>query len=219
MPMINIICPKCGGQAQVEAGRSAMCPYCAYELNSSLADPGFAFAEDVQFAENVRAAENMQFAQDVQFAQPPVQMQQPDVFAAPQINPAQFINPAMQYQQPVQQFPPQQIEAAKKKRRQWHFLNLGMLAVQTIVMLIAISLIDYIYDEMGALLIGAWLLSLPICAIISGAMRPDEAYIDRKPLFRSKSMQSLMHFLISLPATAAIAGILFAIMVFLDYMF
>ena len=81
MPMINIICPKCGGQAQVEAGRSAMCPYCAYELNSSLADPGFAFAEDVQFAENVRAAENMQFAQDVQFAQPPVQMQQPDVFA------------------------------------------------------------------------------------------------------------------------------------------
>ncbi len=213
MPMINIICPKCGGQAQIEAGRSVMCPYCACELNASLADPGFAFAEDAQFAENVRVAENMQFAQDVQFAQPPVQMQQPDVFAASQINPAQFINPA------AQQFAARQPDAAKKKRRQWHFLNLGMMAVQTIVMLIAISLIDYIYDEMGVLLIGAWLLSLPICAIISGAMRPDEAYIDRKPLFRSKSMQSLMHFLISLPVTAATAGILFAIMVFLDYMF
>ena len=108
MPFINITCPKCGGQAQIEAGRSAMCPYCACELNAAAPDPGFAFAEDMQFAENLRAAENMQFAQDVQFAQAPVQqpvqMQQPNAYASPQINPAQFINPAMPYQQPVQQY-------------------------------------------------------------------------------------------------------------------
>lgn len=224
MPFINITCPKCGGQAQIEAGRSAMCPYCACELNAAAPDPGFAFAEDMQFAENLRAAENMQSAQDVQFAQAPVQqpvqMQQPNAYASPQINPAQFINPAMQYQQPVQQFPPQQLEAARKKRRQWHFLNLGMLAVQAVVLLFAIGMLDYFYnDDLGALLIVAWLFSLPVCAILSGAMRPDEAYIDRKPLFKRKIIQGFMHFLISLPVTAATAGILYAILNMLNYMF
>ena len=84
MSFINIICPNCGGKAQLEAGRSAMCPYCARELNAPEGEGGFAFAPppEQEFLRDVQLAEaDMQFAEpdfaqpDIQFAQPPVQMQ------------------------------------------------------------------------------------------------------------------------------------------------
>ncbi|MBP0975485.1 MAG: hypothetical protein J6P20_05415, partial [Oscillospiraceae bacterium] len=46
MAFINIVCPNCGGKAQIESGRSAMCPYCACELNAQQEDQGFAFAKE-----------------------------------------------------------------------------------------------------------------------------------------------------------------------------
>ena len=78
MALVTIICPNCGGQAQIEAGRSAMCPYCGRELSAqAAAQSGMAMAQEIQFA------------QDVQFAPPPVQ--QPE--RAKQDNPAAYMYP------------------------------------------------------------------------------------------------------------------------------
>ena len=177
-----------------------MCPYCAYELNSSLADPGFAFAEDVQFAQNMQAAENMQFAP------PPVQqapMQQPQIYAAPQANPAQF--------RTTMPYTPAQLSEAMKKRGRWYFLNVALLVIPTLVLALGIGLEEF-GSDLGVPLILSWLLAQPLGGILSGTMRPDEAYIDKKPLFKHRSTQGFMHFLLSLPATAASAGILYALM-------
>lgn len=216
MAFISITCPNCGGRAQIEAGRSAMCPYCACELNAQQEDQGFAFAKDMQFMQGMQA-QDLQFAepdfaqQNMQFAQPPVQqpvMQQPNVFAAPQMNPAQYAA-QMQYRQYSQA----DLQMAQKRRRQWHILNITMIAVQALVLTFAIGLVDYFFeDDLGVMLILAWLFSQPVCAILSGAMRPDDAYIDRKPLFRKKLVQTIIHFLISLPASAAAGGIFYAIL-------
>ena len=200
MPMINIICPNCGGTAQIEAGRSVMCPYCAYELNASQADPGFAFAQDVQFAQNMQAAENLQFAP------PPVQqapMQQPQIYAAPQANPAQF--------RTTMPYTPAQLSEAMKKRGRWYFLNIALLVIPTLVLALGIGLEEF-GSDLGVPLILSWLLAQPLGGILSGTMRPDEAYIDKKPLFKHRSTQGFMHFILSLPATAASAGILYALM-------
>ena len=217
MAFINIVCPNCGGKAQIESGRSAMCPYCACELNAQQEDQGFAFAKDVQFAQGMQAAQDIQFAepdfaQQMQFQQPPVQqpamMQQPNVFAAPQVNPAQFAAPA-QYRQYSQA----ELQTARKRRKQWHWLNIAMIAVQALIVTFGGILLDYFYeDDLGALMIVAWLFSQPVCAILPGAMRPDEAYIEQKPLFKKKLVQSIMHFLISLPASAAAGGIMYVIL-------
>ena len=199
MPMISIICPNCGGTAQIEAGRSVMCPYCAYELNASQADPGFAFAQDVQFAQNMQAAENMQFAP------PPVQqapMQQPQIYAAPQANPAQF--------RTTMPYTPAQLSEAMKKRGRWYFLNIALLVIPTVVLALGIGLEEF-GSDLGVPLILSWLLAQPLGGILSGTMRPDEAYIDKKPLFKHRSAQGFMHFLLSLPTTAAAGGILFAV--------
>lgn len=206
MPMINIICPKCGGQAQVEAGRSAMCPYCAYELNASQADPGFAFAQDMQFAENMQAAEKMQFEQ-----QPVREMQpaQADFYGAPiPAQPVQQVNPA-QFRTPMP-YTPAQLSEAMKKRGRWYFLNVALLAIPTLVLALGIGLEEF-GSDLGVPLILSWLLAQPLGGILSGTMRPDEAYIDKKPLFKHRSTQGFMHFILSLPATAAAGGILFAV--------
>ena len=200
MSMINMICPNCGGTAQIEAGRSVMCPYCAYELNASQADPGFAFAQDVQFAHNMQAAENMQFAP------PPVQqapMQQPQIYAASQANPAQF--------RTTMPYTPAQLSEAMKKRGRWYFLNIALLVIPTLVLALGIGLEEF-GSDLGVPLILSWLLAQPLGGILSGTMRPDEAYIDKKPLFKHRSTQGFMHFILSLPATAASAGILYALM-------
>lgn len=221
MSMMNIICPKCGGQAQIEAGRSVMCPYCAYELNTAAADQGFAFAEDAQFAKAMQTAKEIDFAQqpvrEMQPAQtdffgaPVQQMQQP--YAAPQMNPAQFaqqqMNPAQFVAPP--QYSPAELAAAKKKRGQWYILNAALYAIPAIVLAIGIMLEEFDGDA-GVPLILSWLCAHPIGGFLSGLLRPDDAYIDKKPLFKHKSMQGFMHFIASFPATAAAGGILYAIL-------
>ena len=56
--LIVYTCPNCGGTAQIEAGRDAMCPYCAC-------------------MRSVPQKSDKAFAQDVQFAPPPAQQVQP----------------------------------------------------------------------------------------------------------------------------------------------
>lgn len=226
MSMMNIICPKCGGQAQIEAGRSVMCPYCAYELNTAAADQGFAFAEDAQFAQAMQTAKEIDFAQqpvrEMQPAQtdffgaPVQQMQQP--YAAPQVNPAQFVPQQMNPAQfaPPPQYSPAELAAAKKKRGQWYILNAALYIIPAIVLALGVAFDDF-GSDLGVPMILGWLCAQPICGLLSGLLRPDDAYIDKKPLFKHRSIQGLMHFIASFPATAIGGAILYAIVtVFLD---
>lgn len=223
MSMIHIICPNCGGTAQIEAGRSVMCPYCAYELNADAPDPGFAFAEDAQFAKAMQTAKEIDFAQqpvrEMQPAQtdfygapvPQPQMQQP--YAAPQANPAQFASRQMDPAQftPQPQYTQAELVAARKKRGQWYFLNAALYAIPAIVLAIGVLLEEYDGDA-GVPLILSWLMAHPIGGFLSGLLRPDDAYIDRKPMFKHKSTHGFMHFIASFPATAIAGGILYAIL-------
>ena len=121
MALVTIICPNCGGQAQIEAGRSAMCPYCGRELSAqAAAQSGMAMAQE------------MQFAQDVQFAPPPaqqaMQMQpqiQPDAMAMPQMQ--QTYQP-QQYSAPM--YTPDQLRQAEKMRNSWSWHGASFLHPQ-----------------------------------------------------------------------------------------
>lgn len=191
---VTMICPNCGGSAQIEAGRSAMCPYCASELNAANTDQGFAFAADVQYAQNA--------AQNTQFAPPPAQL--PSAYAGQQISPVRYAQPERQYSQA-------ELAAARKKRSQWHLMNTAMFLIQAAVLTGAVCLSDYVSDYGIPAMLG-WLLSLPVCGALSALMRPDEAYIEKKPMFRSKLLQGIMHFLVSLPASAVLGGMMYAIL-------
>jgi hypothetical protein len=212
MAFITVICPLCGGQTQIEAMKGAMCPYCGSELNTAQGNQGFAFAPQPAAADQFSAAgpqyagqpEMMQ--QNVQFAPPPMPVQ-----AQPNAMPMQYGAPAQ-----FRQYSPQEIAAAGKRRGQWRFLNIAMIAVQALIMTFSIALADYFFEDwLAGLMILAWLFSQPVCAILSGVLRPDDAYIAEKPLFKKKWVQSLIHFLISLPASAAAGGILYAILRFI----
>lgn len=111
----------------------------------------------------------------------------------------------------VPQYRPEQLQAAQKKRRSWYMLNAAMIAVQTLVLALGIFCDDNGYD-IGVPMVLGWLLSQPICGFISGMLRPDEAYLEKKPVFRSRVLQAFMHTVMSLPASAAMGGILFAIL-------
>ena len=204
MPFILITCQNCGGQAQIEADRRTMCPYCGNALDAPAGDSGFAFAPDMQAAEQV------------QLAQPPVQQVSP----APQMNPAAFQYPPASARQPVQQFSPEQLAEGSKKRGFWYAMNIGMLLLQSLVLTFGIGLADYFYRErLGTLVILAWLLSIPVWAVFSALIRPDEAYLTGKPLLQNKKAQAVMHALVSIPATAAASGILYAFLEFLRFLF
>lgn len=219
MALITVTCPVCGGQAQIEKMRGAMCPYCGSELRVPQENQGAALAAqpDMQMMQDMQFAEaDKQFAQQqelmqqsMQFAPPP--MPQQNMYAAPQMNPAQFAAPVQQ-----RYYSEAELRAARKRCNQWRLLNLGMIAAQTLVMAFGIALVDYFYEDgLGGLMVIAWLFSLPVCGVLSGAVRPDDAYIDQKPLFKKKWVQSIMHFLLSIPASAAAGGILYAILRFI----
>lgn len=188
--LINAVCPNCGGQAQLEAGRSAICPYCGSELTS-------------QTAAQVQGA----FAQDMQFAPPPAQrmpqMQQADRYApAMHTDPAQFAVPAAQTPD---------LQKASKKKLRWYLLNAAMLAILTITVGISVTLLEHYRGQQGQRLIMGWLLTLPVSGFFSGFLRPDDAYIDKKPMFKSKITQGIAHFLLSIPVSAVAGCILYAI--------
>lgn len=201
MALVTIICPNCGGQAQIEAGRSAMCPYCGRELSAqAAAQSGMAMAQE------------MQFAQDVQFAPPPaqqaMQMQpqiQPDAMAMPQMQ--QTYQP-QQYSAPM--YTPDQLRQAEKMRNSWYSKVGIMMAVQALVMAWGIFFASAGWG-LGIAMILAWVLSLPFCAMWAAFSRPDQAYLDKKPMLKSKIAQGIFQFIFGAAASAAVGGILFAI--------
>lgn len=204
MAFITMICPNCGGQAQIEAGHSAMCPYCGNEMAASPVDTGAAFAQDVQYAPPpAQAAVQMQDP----FLQQAAIQQQAAMPMQQQVMPMQPGGYAMQ----APQYTQEQLAQAKKKRGSWHFMNLAMPAVQAAVLGLGVMLSDY-NEDIGVPMILAWLMSLPVCGIISGVLRPDQAYPDKRPMFRSKVVQGIMQFIIGTAASAVGGGILYAIL-------
>ncbi len=204
MTFETMICPVCGGESQIEAGRKAVCPYCAKELNTSASDQGFAFAPqpDVQFAQQ-------QFAQpNVQFAPPPAQM-------TPQIQPqtAPMPVPQMQQGQFVMQTPqvsPAVLAEAQSKRRNWYLINTALIAAQTLMM--ALGILFTVFGlRIGVPLILAWVLTLPGFGALSALTRPDHAYIDKKPFSKSKFGQGITQLWLGAAISSAVGGILFAI--------
>lgn len=191
MSLISVTCERCGRSAQIEAGLRAVCPYCGSELHVPAPDSGFAYAQDVQSAPPpVQQAEQVQQTEQVQ-----------------QDNPAAYMYPPFSEPKPVRQYPPEQLAEASKKRGFWYAKNIAVLLLQTLMLSCGIVLSDYFYRErLGTLVILAWLVSVPLWAVISALIRPDEAYLNRTPLLISKKAQAVMHALLSVPAAAMLSG-------------
>ena len=204
MAFVTITCPQCGGQAQIEAGRSVMCPYCGREITAPPSDQGFAFAQDMQYAPPQQQAA-------VQFAPPPAQSVAQ--FAPQQTqDPSVFTQSAQQpYAAPIQQYHPQVLADAKQKRKNWYTINTAFMAFQTLLFAFGVLLASLDLG-VGTALILTWLLSLALFAVISAASRPDDAYLDKKPVCKSKVAWSILLFLLSAMATSAVGAILFAIL-------
>ena len=134
------------------------------------------------------------------------------------MQPQQAFIPAQPYQPQqyaVPQYTQEQLRLAEKKRRGWHFMNAGMAVIQALLLGLVIFMDSIESDAIVPLVLG-WLMSLPVCGFISGMMRPDDAYIDKKPMFRSKIVQGIMQSIIG-GAVSVFAGIIAAI--FMDLFF
>ena len=207
MSLISVTCERCGRSAQIEAGLRAVCPYCGSALHVPAPDSGFAYAQDVQFAPPpVQQAEQVQ----------PVQRAE----NAKQDNPAAYMYPPFSEPKPVRQYPPEQLAEASRKRGFWYAKNIAVLLLQTLMLSFGIVTADYFYRErLGTLVILEWLVSVPLWAVISARIRPDEAYLNRTPLLISKKAQAVMHALLSVPAAALLSGMFCTALEILRIMF
>lgn len=107
-----------------------------------------------------------------------------------------------------------------KKRGFWYAKNIAVLLLQTLMLSFGIVTADYFYRErLGTLVILAWLVSVPLWAVISALIRPDEAYLNRTPLPISKKAQAVMHALLSVPAAAMLSGMFCTALEFLRIIF
>ena len=202
MAFIGVICPTCGGQTQIEAGRSAMCPYCGAEMNTGQTDAGFAFApQPVQ--------------QDVQFAQPPVQ--QDIQFAAAAEQPA--VLPQMQTDlSQMSRYTPEILAQAQGKRKSWHIMNTALIGLQALMFAFSILLLAA-DSRFGLPLMMLWILSTFGFGAISGFTRPDAAYIEKKPFWKSRFLQGITQFWMGAVISAAVGAILFVMLAGLFGMF
>ncbi len=197
MAFVTITCPQCGGQAQIEAGRSVMCPYCGKEISAPPADGGFAYAP----------LEAQQSA--VQFAPPPVQtgMQDPSVFG---VQPTAMPMQQMPYS-PQAMYQPEQLRIAEQKRKNWYGINAAMIGGQTLLFAFGVfyAILGF---NVGAAMILTWVLTIPGCGILSALLRPDDAYIDKKPMFKSKIAQGFAQLILGAATSSAVGAIIGAIL-------
>lgn len=190
MSFITIRCQNCGSTEMIESGRIAACSYCGMILNAPEEDSGFASAPDMQAAENM------------QFAPPPLQSAQID--EPMRGSTAEYIQPPHYIQE--------ELAAARRKRRRWYALNILMFVLESLLLGIGITVEDFLYNfefAWGALLVFGWIAAQPVCAFLSGFMRPDDAYSDCKPMFKHRIAQGLLFFLLSVPATASAGCLLY----------
>ncbi len=201
MAFITVNCPACGGQAQIEIGKSAMCPYCAHELNVT-ADAGFAFApQEAQAASELQFAQpEAQLGQDIRFAAPPQPMPMQQAMPMPQ----------EQYGMAAPQYDPATLEIARNKRKNWHVMNSALIGFQTLMFALGI-LLTVCETRFGVPLIMLWVLSTFGFGAISGITRPDAAYIEKKPFWKTRFLQAVTQFWMGAAISAAVGAILFVI--------
>lgn len=200
--MIAVQCPRCGGTAQIESGKSAMCPYCALELTAPQTPDEVSFGQDVQFA-----------PPPVQAAPDPVSLQKPAAPPAPQVQDAGAFVRQTQAQQGITNLRPLQPDApfgafaededenfGKKKRRSWRRMNAGILALQTFLCGVGIFANETGGDSFSVAMMLGWMLSLLICPVISAATRPDDCYVTKSPLPKHKFLLYLVMLLLGMAA-------------------
>ena len=196
MELETLICQNCGHKAKPEAGRGVICPCCGNEMSPLSSDNAAAFAQDMQFAPPPVQPVPDDEQTHSQFLQKSVPL--PEL----QIQPEQFASTGPQYT-------PEQLAQAKKKRRFWHILNIAMPVIQAIVLSVGTAM--YVANKnqvLGLMLISAYRLSTPVCGILSGLLRPDDAYLEKKPLFKTRVAQGTMQFVLGTIASAIASGIL-----------
>ncbi|MBR3418611.1 MAG: zinc ribbon domain-containing protein [Oscillospiraceae bacterium] len=198
MAFVTITCPQCGGQAQIEAGRSVMCPYCGKEISAPPADGGFAYAP-------LEAQQNA-----VQFAPPPVQtgMQDPSVFGDQPV-----VSLAQPYQQQyvMPQYTQEQLHVAQQKRTNWYYTNAAMIGGQTLLFAFGVFF-AILGSSIGTAMILTWVLTIPGCGLLSALLRPDDAYIDKKPMFKNKIAQGFAQLILGAATSSAVGAIIGAIL-------
>lgn len=199
MAFETFICPVCGGESQIEAGKHAVCPYCAKELIASPAQD-FAFAPLPQYPQQP----NTGFAQNMQFAPPPVPMQQPNVFVQPM--------PAAPFaaQAPQLQYSLEDIRTANQVRRQWKRRDRIVVLIQALILALCVGLNDF-GSNLDVPVMLAWMCTVPLSGVLSAVKRPDEAFIEKKPLFKHRLTHGIMHALFSIPASFLTGAALYAI--------
>ena len=166
------------------------CPYCG--LVSRIPD-GMP-ANCVQCGRQLMTGAAVQY----QYAQQP----------APQMQQSFAAQPQMPVQQPA--YPPEVLKHAKKKRRDWHILNAVLFGIQTFTLGFGVFLND-IGNDMFLPILGGWILSLPLFAFLSARLRPDGAYLEKKPFCRSRVTLGFLQFLIG-GASFFTAAVIYAIL-------
>ena len=174
-----------------------MCPYCGKEIAAPPADGGFAYAP----------MEAQQSA--VQFAPPPVQndMQDRSVFG---VQPTAMPTQQMPYS-PQAMYQPEQLRIAEQKRKNWYGINAAMIGGQTLLFAFGVfyAILGF---NVGTAMILTWVLTIPGCGILSALLRPDDAYIDKKPMFKSKIVQGFAQLILGAATSSAVGAIIGAIL-------
>ena len=177
------------------AMKTVICPFCGTQVQVEEGQyahcPACATELNTAPAEGgfAFAPQDAPIAPDLQFAPPP--------------------EPAPMQPQYRVQYSPAQLQAAEKKRKTWHIMNCGLMGFQTLLFAFGV-LFAAMNRRFGIPMILTWVLTLPFFAIISAMKRPDEAYIEKKPM--SRIAHGILFLLLSAAATSAVGGILFAIL-------
>jgi hypothetical protein len=193
MGLITVVCPRCREMSQLDDSLSAMCPYCGTELGSltghSAPDLQFAQAPPpVQPVSLVKPAAGT-FSQAEQHAAQPQQQPQ-GTFAQNE----QVFTAAEQSKLPAAAYiDPQTLAEAKSKRRRWVYLTLLIAFIQALPVFLYALADDYspVLARINSvfsddLLVALWLLFMPVGAAAATGLRPDNAYIEKKPLIKNK---------------------------------
>lgn len=186
--MIVYCCPYCGMQSVTEQPQQVQCLNCGAVLYPGSGQlPGEQFVPDT--AGQTAGMQTMQQPYPQQMQQPYPQM--------PQRIPA------------AAQETPEQQRRAQKLRRGWRLSNAAMLMIQTFLVGMGLFL-DANDHALCPFLFLMWMATVPLFAILSPALRPDDAYKTKKPLIPNKFIHFLAQLVLGL-LTFVSGAVMFAI--------
>ena len=152
-----------------------MCPYCGAETGPANQSGIAVSPQDVQFAQAPQPV-SLEKQQAVQFVQP-----------------EQTYAPVQQMQNPAACIDPETLAEAKSKRKRWVYLTMLIGLIQAIpVFLYALGYehytifhrISYYIDDDALVLL--WMLLMLVGTGVATGLRPDNAYIEKKPFPKNR---------------------------------